>query len=285
MNCPQCGSAIEESAKFCANCGAKVETATEAAAAAASELPISSAAQSAQSAQPVQQETPNQAQSSAGSTANAKNMANDYFSFLWNSLKNPGATAESVNASQKVHGLVTMGILALLVPLLELFTGLIYRDSGRSSSFSFDDIFGLIADPGKITSNPYMFIDTQTLMQNFLFSIITFALSMTLIIVVLFLTANLLKVNISFMDVTARFGAFMVIPAAIFILKSLIGLVSLFSLANYVNSFAMLGVAVAILYTFQTFKAKASKLDTFYIYTILLVLSYLLHRIITMILY
>lgn len=271
MNCPQCGSAIEESAKFCANCGAKVETATEAAAAAASELPKSSAAQSAQ---PVQQETPNQAQSSAGSTANAKNMANDYFSFLWNSLKNPGATAESVNASQKVHGLVTMGILALLVPLLELFTGLIYRDSGRSSSFSFDDIFGLIADPGKIT-----------LMQNFLFSIITFALSMTLIIVVLFLTANLLKVNISFMDVTARFGAFMVIPAAIFILKSLIGLVSLFSLANYVNSFAMLGVAVAILYTFQTFKAKASKLDTFYIYTILLVLSYLLHRIITMILY
>jgi len=284
MNCPQCGSALQATAKFCANCGAKVPqtapsvtTAGETANQAANTQPT----QPAQSAQPTPTAQPaqplqhaagasgQQAFTSASGNPATNNPVNGFFNFLVEAFKSPEAAASNINASQKLYGLLTMGILTLIVPLLDLFTGLIYT---RRDPFGyFGEIFGTIYKR--------IFID------QFLFSIITFAVSLTLIIVVLYLAANVLRVDIGFMDVAARFGAFMVIPTAIFILKSLVGLISLSTLAGYIHSFAMLGVAAAILFTFSSFRAKASKLDNFYLQLIVLVVSYLLYRIVLLILY
>jgi len=274
MNCPQCGSALEAGVKFCANCGTKVHTEAESAAAVAAEPAKQEQAPASQPVQPVQYVSTgnHQDQTSAGSDIKMKRIASDYFTFLWDSLKAPGLTASTIDASHKLYGLLTMGILALIVPLLELIKGLIY-DAPR-----YRDPFGLFGDViGDIYSRIFV--------QGFLFSIITYASSMALIVVILFLTANLLKINIGFMDITARFGAFMVIPTAIFILSRFVALLSLSSLSYYIGYFAMLAIAAAIIYTYNTFKAQGSKLDTYYIHVILLAASYLVYRIVNMILY
>lgn len=280
MICPQCSTELKEDAKFCANCGSKVEPASEHAA--NLEAPEPQIHVQPPSADPgVNEQSGDQAAGAQTETSSqAKLIARSYFSFLVDSFKAPTRTASAVDASNKLFGLLTMIILTLLVPLLELISHMIYGIYAMNSLRSLQPIMGMFEGYFAETVGNYY---SRFIVNSFLFSILTYAASLALTIVVLYVAANMLKVKLSFMDVASRFGAFMVIPTAIFVFGGVVSLLSLFALASFIRALGMLGIAIAILFTFRSFQTSESKLDTFYVYTILLAASYTLYRIVQMI--
>lgn len=284
MNCPQCGSEISANAKFCTNCGTRVQSTAESAAAAEAQ-PADQTAQTAHSETPaapvnnspsdVPPAAPIQQQANSQTGEKVKMIAKDYFSFLWDTLKAPSRIGTQVDASHKMHGLINMLILVLIVPLINLISALIH---GASRLRPLDEM-GLGFFIQDAVSDYYR----RAVIDEFLLSILSTAISLVLVIVVLYITASLLKVESHFMTITTRFGVLMTVPTAIFIAGSLIMLIGVPTLGNIINACAMFATGLAIINTYRSLEVKESKLDPFHMYLIIVAICYLLHRIVEMI--
>lgn len=116
MYCPQCGSLLEEGAKFCQNCGAKMESAEQSV------------------SEPVQADTP---------VAEQPQRAND-----------ASAIKDSFEAQDLASSTLTMGILSLVFCEIGLL-GLIFAIIGKSKAKKYAALTGKLsgkANVGKILS-------------------------------------------------------------------------------------------------------------------------------------
>ena len=151
-----------------------------------------------------------------------------------------------------------MLILVLVVPLINLISALIH---GASRLRPLDEM-GLGFFIQDAVSDYYR----RAVIDEFLLSILSTAISLVLVIVVLYITASLLKVESHFMTITTRFGVLMTVPTAIFIAGSLIMLIGVPTLGNIINACAMFATGLAIINTYRSLEVKESKLDPFHMY-------------------
>lgn len=281
MKCHACGAAMEAGENFCSVCGAKsAETNETAAASAALAQPAPT-----QTDQPVPVTTSESSNTSnTSSTSNtpntsniddkAKQIANDYFTFVWECLKTPSKAVAGIDATSKLHGLITLGILTVFMPLFDYIRALIHTtpslNLGAMGDFSeFAEMFGFAYQP--------------TFGYDFMRPLIVTAISLALVITVIYVASTLLKSSLNFMDVAAKFGAIMVVPTAVLLLAGLLSWIGLGNIVIFIRAFGMLGVAVAILYTTHSFNQEQTKLDSFYLGAGVLAASYLLYSIVQII--
>lgn len=270
MNCHACGSAMGAEENYCPVCGAKAAEHNETAATAtATGQPVES--QPLQP-QPVEQTS---AQTSPPLDSQVKQFTSDYFAFVWESFKAPGKIAANANASSKLPGLITLGILIIFMPLLDYLRLLIHASAGPNLNLGALGDFGELAE---MFGLPGLY--QPSFGYDFLRPLIVTAISLELIITVIYVTSSILKSSLSFMDVTSRFGAAMVVPTAVLLLAGLLSLIGLGPIVAFVHSFGMLGVAVAILFTTHTFNQEQTKIDSFYVGAIVLAVSYLLYSLV-----
>ena len=105
VQCQQCGH-MNSSAKFCVKCGANLDM--ETASASASETSNNANSNSS----PVQQNVQLQ---------QVKQISKQYFSYFLEVLKSPVRTGETSNAGHVANAFITLGLFALLLPLIVYF--------------------------------------------------------------------------------------------------------------------------------------------------------------------
>ncbi|WP_182199812.1 zinc-ribbon domain-containing protein [Paraliobacillus salinarum] len=193
MYCKNCQAPLETDAKFCVNCGAKVtETSnqTEGTVAEHDQVAATNAGISTEN----NQGTSTNSNTDNKATANeyvdqGKEVAKKYWSFLPQAVLHPYATSKRVNEEGMINAIITLVLFSLFIPLSSYI--------GVSTYFR----------------APFF----DTVLKPFVIMLLFFAL----LIAVKFGVAKLMKANISFIGVLARFGTLMVVPT-IFVLASII---------------------------------------------------------------
>lgn len=232
MQCTQCGH-INQSGKFCVNCGAKLETS---AATGAPESPFTPPVPPAPSVQPLQQAAPAQPNPQL---QQVKQVGGQYFSFFYQVLRNPVRISETTNAGHMVNAIITLVLFCLLLPLIAYF-------QARASL----GVFGDAVPFGAVVVKPFFFLLLIVLMVN---SIIFFVLKLG-------------NVTADYREVTSRFGALM-IPSVTFIFVALLFLIIQVDseVVGWILGLGVFSWLVAICFTIYSFKkGHSSGLDAFW---------------------
>ncbi|MDE5414084.1 hypothetical protein [Alkalihalobacterium chitinilyticum] len=122
MNCPQCGSIVENGSKFCTSCGCKLDTVVQTAATNDGTAP-SSPTTSFQDNQYLQQ---------------GREVSKQYLGYALEVLKNPMGMGKTVNGGSYVNGIISIVLYSLLLPIYAYF--LMKKVSQGFMPFSFSDI-------------------------------------------------------------------------------------------------------------------------------------------------
>lgn len=191
MKCNKCGAACQSGDKFCGECGANLES---------QEVTVSHS---------IQQETAivtsNNSSATPLSTINSqeyigkgKVIVKQYFSFFLTMLKKPVSAAANTNKIDLTNGLITTALFTLFIPLMVFFAL-----KNMFNDYITVGFFDVVLKP--------FFI---------------FVIYIGLIVAVIFGVLKIAKSSASFLDVTARFGSFLVLPTtllAVALILSLIG--------------------------------------------------------------
>lgn len=232
MQCTQCGH-INQSGKFCVNCGSRLEAS---AATEASNSPLSQPVSPAPSVQPVQHSAPAQMNPQL---QQVKEMGGQYFSFFYQVLRNPVRIAETTNAGHMANGIITLVLFCLLLPLI------VYFQARASWGFYVDDV-----PFGAVVVKPFFFLLLIVLMVNS----------------IIFLVLKLGNVTADYREVTARFGALMIPSVAFIFVAFLFSIIQFDSeVVGWVSGLGVFSWLVAICFTIYSFKkGHSSGLDAFW---------------------
>ena len=188
MKCPSCEH-VNDGGNFCENCGARLVTGEVAAALPhASQPGVEGAAVATSTFTAVQQ--PN------AHVENVKNVSKMYFSFFLEVLKKPVAATRNTNREELVNGLISIGIFALIIPLI-IYLGL--KEAGVDGEF-----MSMVIKPT-----------------------FSYAIFILLIASYSFVAIKLGKVPVKYTDVIARFGSMLIPFLALFLLAFLMSLVDM----------------------------------------------------------
>lgn len=283
MNCPQCGAAVELNSKFCTSCGMKILPTSESAAA-------MEGAQGRPPAQPQQQmmyqQPPNPMNGQQMPPGGHPNYVpqpkppgkfatemNNYFTFAWGSLKSPKTFSEKVDGSKYLFGIITLAAMAVLIPLFNYLGFLISSRSTMNRSLrDLNDIFGSEVFGGGLFSS------TPSFATFFLRPLLLDAIVLAAAVTAIFLVAQLMKSSISYVDALARFGSFVIAPAALLLVAAILSPLGGFS--NFLYTIGLLGVVLAMAGTINSFKSsEEGKMDFFYIVGIAVAATYFIQYI------
>ncbi|MCK0470233.1 zinc ribbon domain-containing protein [Halalkalibacter sp. APA_J-10(15)] len=167
----------------------------------------------------------------------SKEVGKQYFSFAKSALKHPYQFSAHLGQNNMINGLISMILYSILLPLF--LYNVLRKMSMGFMPLSFSDIVFMPA----------------------IVSII-----MLLILAAIMLgVAKLMKVEVNYKTIIARFGAFMTIPTAILIVANILILVSIITFSVLLVILASLGYFVAIAVTiFSLHRENNGGLDTFY---------------------
>ena len=229
MKCNKCGATCQSGDKFCGECGANLEL-QEAAVSQPSEQEITTATLNNSSA------TPLSTVNSQEYIDKGKVISKQYFSFFLSMLKKPVSAAAGTNKLDLTNSLITTILFALFIPLTVFFALKNMLDEYMTVSF-FD-----------VVLKPFFIL----------------VIYIALVVAVIFGVLKIAKSSASFLDVTARFGSFLVLPTALLavaVILSLIGSNSyLFFLSIGLICFSF--IIPLIVYSYKQEESKG--LDAFY---------------------
>lgn len=239
MNCPRCTNPVEEGSKFCTHCGEKVGGLEQAA---TFETEVPSAPRTSGSDTPYvpQPQQPEQRTNLQDNpyVKQGKEISKMYFSFALQALKNPFKLSQTAGERDVTNGIISLVLIALLLPLYS-FIGAKKVTRGYIETSFFD----VVIIP--------------------LFILLIFLLAVT---ATLFLAAKMMKVNISFKSVMAKFGTISTIPAALFLLATvsmIIGIYVLSGLLVFIGTLAMFLSVTATVFSLKS-NQPAGGVDAFY---------------------
>ncbi|GGM32096.1 hypothetical protein GCM10011351_17830 [Paraliobacillus quinghaiensis] len=227
MNCPNCQAALEENAKFCTNCGTKINEENVA--------HVATSAQHTETAQHV----PNQQEQTGDYVQQGKQISKQYWNFILQAMAHPFEVSKKVREADKVNGMITLALFSLFVPLFTYIT--IHSLSGGYLAPTFTDV----------------------VLKPFIIFLIFFAL----LIAVKFGVAKLMKANVSFIDVMTRFGTLMVLPTAVAMTAVLFAILDSYTFSSILLLLAISTASMASTATIFSLKTKApatSGLDVYY---------------------
>ncbi|WP_113928386.1 zinc ribbon domain-containing protein [Bacillus sp. P14.5] len=116
MNCPDCQH-VNNGGNFCEQCGTKLTSAYSPPDPPSHMQPVQGGAgQYVQTAQAVPPPNPNV------HLENAKQASKMYFSYFMTVLKSPMAATQNTNREQLTNGLISIGLFALIIPLIIYFS-------------------------------------------------------------------------------------------------------------------------------------------------------------------
>jgi small-conductance mechanosensitive channel len=205
MNCPSCNH-VNQGGTFCENCGTKLTTAAVSQVAASYEQ--NSTIRSGASVPPASNQY----------LEATKVISKQYFGYFMQVLKKPYQNSQAVGAEHFVNGLITIILFSLIIPLTIYFSA-----KGMFGGYG-GGLFGEASIPfGDFVIKPFF----------------AYLIFMLLIAVFSFIAIKLGKVQISFKEVVARFGSFLIPFVAILV----IGLI--FSILKI--SFALVILLIALM--------------------------------------
>lgn len=187
MKCPGCEH-MNDGGNFCENCGTRlVQGGAESSYSHARPAGVEGAAAHA----PI----PAAPQPNAH-VENVKNVSKMYFSYFLEVLKKPVAATQNTSREQLVNGLISIGIFALIIPLI-IYLGL--KDAGMNGEF-----MSMVIKPA-----------------------FSYAIFILLIASYSFVAIKLGKVPVRYTDVIARFGSMLIPFLALFLLAFLMSLLGM----------------------------------------------------------
>lgn len=205
MQCTQCGSVVETDARFCGDCGTKITPSEN--------IPVETAnEQAATTIQPAVQ-TSAAAGAAYDYAEQGKKIGKQFWSFALAALNGPMKASKTVTEADKINGIIAHVLFALLLPLFSYFS--LKSVSYGVVNISFDSV----------------------VMQPFFFLLIYLAVYTA----VVFFVAKLMKVNISYTGVLAKYGVFNVLPAAV-----LVGAILFSWISATVFSFILFGISLGL---------------------------------------
>ncbi|ARI76439.1 hypothetical protein HM131_06135 [Halobacillus mangrovi] len=231
MYCSVCGAEIEKEANFCGGCGASL-TQEE-----AKDIQDSNAQQEQQAQQRIPMSSAQRENSEF--TGKMKLISKQFFHFTSQTFKAPFSVSRQINDRD-----FTSGIIANV--LLAFFISFIFYLMMRDMSSGFVDV-------------PFF----STVFQPFFYILIF----LTVFIAVNFGIAKMMKVDVTFRGVIAKFGSLNAISVSFFFLSSLFGLLSLntFSTFLFFIGLSLFGIStVVLLFTLNAEKSTNEGLDVFY---------------------
>ncbi len=250
LQCVKCQHE-QQGGKFCVKCGSRFEMEIGgepgAAAVPAETVPYTSQSQQA-SYQPVQP------QPSSQHVETAKNVSKMYVNFFLKGLKNPTNSSQAVFGDQFVNGLITMVLYAISIPLMIYFALKGLPMLGGMVEFSFSDV---VVKPA-----------------------FYYLLFIAVIAITCFAAIRLGKSVVTFKDVFARFGSFLVVPTGFLIVALILSLLGV-ELSFLFLAFGFLGLFLVVPFTIYSFKKDVpSGLDgvygTFLTYLVIILLIVLI---------
>lgn len=239
MSCTHCHASLDVGLQFCPHCGTKQSNST----AAQEETAAAHAAESSNHATTTNDTV-------AKVQENVSKTSKEFWVFVKEHVRRPVASSEQSGADQWINGIITIVLTALMLPL-SMF--LLYQIHDEYISGFFRMGYGLFREP-----NPFMML----LIRPF-FIILTL---LAVIYGALFVSTRLMKSACNYKDVLGRFGAYMVIPLALFVIMFGFSLIGLYKIALLFLVFGFLGVNTSISYTIYSLRHNhsAQGIDPFY---------------------
>lgn len=262
MKCAKCGTENPNLAKFCVSCGEELEPSAN------KFMDVEDKAEEPVSQQE-EQAAPQENQVHEGEPVpraetqpnefveQTKAIGKSYWGFVLDALKAPFGATKRVGAEQSdlIHGLITLVIFALFVPL--------------TLYFSSRGMFGGWVRP------PFW----ETVVLPFIMLLILVAVMVGII----FGVARFMRSEIDFMQVYTRFMTLMVIPAGLAILALLFSVLNAYTFSTILISLSlalMMLAGIGAIFSIKETKAKPGGLDVIYVviiyFAILMVIFMLL---------
>lgn len=232
MYCPDCGAVVEKEANFCGGCGTSLtEEETQ-------DFPVANVQQEQQAQQRVPMRAAHKKDNSEY-VGKAQLISKQFFQFTSQTFKAPFNVSRQVNDRDLTSGIIANVLLAFFIAFNFY---LMMRD--MSSGFVNVPFFSTVFQP--------------------FFYILIF---LTVFIAVNFGIAKLMKVDVSFLGVIAKFGSLNAISVTFFFFSSLFGLLSLntFSTFLFFIGLSLFGIStVVLLFSLNAEKSSKEGLDVFY---------------------
>ncbi|MCT2346597.1 zinc ribbon domain-containing protein [Niallia taxi] len=235
MNCVKCGHRNDNDARFCESCGANLQAEIE-----SNPNPILHKEEA--TAAHVSSSNPNQPGNSQAYIEKTKAVSKQYFSYFLSALKNPVKRAGNTGKENLINGIITIVLFALIIPLMSYFALKSAFNSYGGGWFTPDISFGAVV----------------------IKPLFVLLILLALVALIIFGAVKLSKSSASFLDVLARFGAFLVVPTAFLLVALIISLIG----SYYFVFFLLLGltgfsfVIPLIIYSYS--KQSNGGLDAFY---------------------
>ncbi|WP_186579947.1 zinc ribbon domain-containing protein [Aquibacillus kalidii] len=227
MHCTQCGVLNEADAKFCAECGYQVSL---------SQSAQKQAINANEEIAATQQVDVGQVSNNMDYAQLGKNVASEFLGFAKKSIASPMKASREVSSEDKVSGIITHVLFALLLPLFSYFAA-----KGLSA--------GYIEVPfGAFVVRPFFFL----LIYLAVYSAVVLGVS------------KLMKSQVNYIEVVVRFGVFNVLPVALLLLAVLFSILSV-----PVFSFILFGTGIGLFFVsciaiIFSVKENGEGLDVFY---------------------
>ncbi|MDC7771466.1 zinc ribbon domain-containing protein [Priestia megaterium] len=250
MQCLNCGH-LNEGGKFCVKCGAKLgEESTANQVAATNEFQSSNTYAQSQPNVVSQPAQPNQ------HVENAKHISKLYLGYFMQGIKSPTAVAQEVRGEQFINGLITLFLYAISIPLMLFFGWEVIVDKlitamkeGTLGVWDTLQDFGF-GDFDAKSLEDYMDLSFVDIVIKNSFYLL---LSLAVIGLVAFAMVKLSKQTISLQDFFARFGTFLIVPTAIFLLGVVLAIIKS-ELFLYFLLLGLLGLFIAVPLTIASFR-------------------------------
>src|SRR5690625_6999022 len=252
MKCAKCGTENPNLAKFCVSCGEELEPSVN------EFMDVEDKAEEPVSQQE-EQVAPQENQVHEGEPVpraeaqpnefveQTKAISKSYWGFVLDALKAPFGATKRVGAEQSdlIHGLITLVIFALFVPL--------------TLYFSSRGVFGGWVRP------PFC--------ESVMLPLIMLVILIAVMFGIIFGVALFMRSEIDFMQVYTRFMTLMVIPAGLAILALLFSVLNAYTFSTILISLSlalMMLAGIGAIFSIKETKAKPGGLDVIYVVIIYL---------------